>query len=545
LRNYVYLYGLENNLDIPIGTQDAEFLDTCNNDEDADTVNSTALDFEIVEDDHDESDEISFASLNNKEAEYKRQAAAIYQLYQNKYQKRFKWLNSRLFNPELKKHLRADALLLLKLLNNCGEWNYQQDQKFQTLQKLLTETHPDEKILIFTQFADTGRYLQTSLAKENIQQAALVTGKINDPTALAYRFSPGSNKQNIPQEQQIRILIATDVLSEGQNLQDCRIIINYDLPWAIIRLIQRAGRVDRIGQKASEILCYSFLPAEGVEELINLRGRLGERLQENANVVGTDESFFEDTLSYQEILDLYHEKSSILDEDEEGEVDLTSEAFQIWKNAIDADPDLEKIIQNLPNVIYSTRYHQETKLDPEGVLMYLRTADGTDALAWINREGKSVTQSQMRILRIARCNRNTPPLKKHPQHHEIVSQGADLILEQQKTTGGQLGSSKSARYRTYYRLDAYIKKTEIKTPLFVLGEDWQTLKKAVEEIYLYPLKETTVVKLNRQLKSGITDEQLATMIISLRDNNSLCVIHPEDIQQEAQIICSLGLFSGK
>ena len=53
------------------------------------------------------------------------------------------------------------------------------------------------------------------------------------------------------------------------------------------------------------------------------------------------------------------------------------------------------------------------------------------------------------------------------------------------------------------------------------------------------------MKLNRQLKSGITDEQLATMIISLRDNNSLCVIHPEDIQQEAQIICSLGLFSGE
>jgi hypothetical protein len=173
--------------------------------------------------------------------------------------------------------------------------------------------------------------------------------------------------------------------------------------------------------------------------------------------------------------------------------------------------------------------------------MYLRTADGTDALAWINKEGKSVTQSQMRILRVARCNRDTPPLAKHPQHHEIVSQGADLILEQQNSTGGQLGSPKSARYRTYYKLDAYIKRTE--TPLFALGEDWQNLKKAVEEIYLYPLKETTVIKINRQLKSGITDEQLATMIVSLRDNNSLCIIHPEDVQQEARIICSLGLFS--
>jgi superfamily II DNA or RNA helicase len=225
LRNYVYLYALENKLDIPIGTQDAEFLDTCNNDEDADTVNSTALDFEIGDDENDEGDEISFASLTSKDTEYKRQAKAIYELYQSKYQKRFKWLNSRLFNAELKKHLREDALLLLKLLNNCGEWSYKLDQKFQTLQKLVTQTHPNEKVLIFTQFADTARYLQESLEKENIQQAALVTGKINDPTSIAYRFSPESNKQNIPQEQQVRILIATDVLSEGQNLQDCRTMI--------------------------------------------------------------------------------------------------------------------------------------------------------------------------------------------------------------------------------------------------------------------------------------------------------------------------------
>ncbi|MFM6308300.1 MAG: NgoFVII family restriction endonuclease, partial [Dolichospermum sp.] len=199
---------------------------------------------------------------------------------------------------------------------------------------------------------------------------------------------------------------------------------------------------------------------------------------------------------------LYNEKSTALDDVNDGEVDLISEAFQIWKNAIDADPELEKIIKNLPNVVYSTREYQETKTDPQGVLMYVRTAEGTDALAWINKEGKSVTQSQMKILRVARCNRDTPPLKRHPQHHEIVSQGADLILEQQKTTGGQLGSSKSARYRTYYKLDAYIKRTE--TPLFPSGEDWQNLKKAVEEIYLYPLKETTVIKINRQLKSGIT-----------------------------------------
>ena len=108
-------------------------------------------------------------------------------------------------------------------------------------------------------------------------------------------------------------------------------MVNYDLPWAIIRLIQRAGRVDRIGQKAAEIICYSFLPVEGVERLIRLRARVRTRLKENAEVVGTDEAFFEDE-DTKTVVDLYNEKSGILDDDDETDVDLSSYAYQIWRN---------------------------------------------------------------------------------------------------------------------------------------------------------------------------------------------------------------------
>jgi ERCC4-related helicase len=149
-----------------------------------------------------------------------------------------------------------------------------EDGKLVALVDLLQQQHPTDKVLIFTQFADTARYLATALQAQGITQIGLATGQSTDPTALAWRFSPISNEKSIPAAEQLRVLVATDVLSEGQNLQDCAIILNYDLPWAIIRLIQRAGRVDRIGQQADEILCYSFLPAEGVERLINLRGRL-------------------------------------------------------------------------------------------------------------------------------------------------------------------------------------------------------------------------------------------------------------------------------
>ena len=137
--------------------------------------------------------------------------------------------------------------------------------------------------------------------------------------------------------------------ARAKNLQDGAILVNYDLPWAIIRLIQRAGRVDRIGQKAEEILCYSFLPADGVDRLIQLRSRVRQRLKQNAEVVGTDESFFEDEDEQTDLINLYNEKAGILDGEADTEVDLASYAYQIWKNAIDANPALQKTIPELPS----------------------------------------------------------------------------------------------------------------------------------------------------------------------------------------------------
>ncbi len=528
LRNYIYLYALNHGEDIPIGSQNADLFDLDYNDSDSDMKNDL---------DDDDQDDAEFLNITD----YQAKAAQIYQLYKTQYYKRFKWVRSLLFNKKkLSKDLSSDAKNLINILNICGQWDFNQDQKLITLLNLIKTTYPQEKILIFTQFADTANYLGQALINHKITQIATVTGSTSDPSSIVGRFSPKSNNKNVAPDSELRILISTDILSEGQNLQDCRIIINYDLPWAIIRLIQRAGRIDRIGQLAEEIICYSFLPVDGVEKLINLRGRLKQRLQENAEVVGTDEAFFEDSTD-QTIIDLYHEKSGILDEVDEGEVDLTSEALQIWQNATDADPSLKHIIETLPNVVYSTREHQFDIYNPPGVLMYLRTADGTDALAWVDKNGQSVTQSQTRILRAARCNRNTPAIARYTQHHELVNRGSQLIIEQQKSSGGQLGSPRSARSKTYERLNFYIQKVEKETPLLTLEQNWQLLLKAFEEIYRYPLKETAIIKLNRQFKIGISDEQLAMMIISLRDNDNLCIINPDDELREAQIICSLGL----
>src|SRR5207244_3588727 len=154
----------------------------------------------------------------------------------------------------------------------------------------------------------------------------------------------------------------------------------------------------------------------GVERIIRLRSRVRRRLRENAEVVGTDEAFFEDDSSSGTILDIYHEKAGILDGDADTEVDLASYAYQIWKNAIDAEPSLQKTIPDLPPVVYSTRAYVGMPAEPQGVLLYMRTAQGNDSLAWIDREGNPITQSQLATLRAAECAPNTPAIARNEAH---------------------------------------------------------------------------------------------------------------------------------
>ena len=520
LRNFIYLFALENDLEIPIGSQEASMLDEILDDADIDDTypNEDMLKLTISDD----------AYLNYAER--------LYNTLTKSFHNRFSWIRSSLFNMSLKKALIDDSRALIKVLETAKDWNPDNDRQLNALYNLCAKKHSTEKILIFTQYADTAYYLKDELKKRNIQSLECVTGDSDNPTSYAHRFSPKSNgKQGIiPKDKEIRILITTDVLSEGQNLQDANIILNYDLPWAIIRLIQRTGRVDRIGQESDRIICYSVLPEKGVEQIINLRGRLKNRIKENAEVLGSDETFFEgDPVN---IHDLYNEKSGILDEDDDGEVDLASYAFQIWKNAVENDAKLKKIIPDLPNVVYSTKAATHNEKDKEGVIVYTRTYDDNDVLTWVNKQGAIVTQSQLAILKAAECGAEVPSIPKIKDHHKLVETGVGHIKDIESSIGGQLGKKSSARYRTYMRLNRYYE--ENKDTLFVN----ETLKRAIEDIYKYPLKEFGRETLNRQLKAGISDDSLADLVISLREEDKLCLVSHEDTEyREPQIICSLGL----
>lgn len=532
LRNFIFMHALETGKPLPIGSQGADLLD----ERDDDAEGMFAPDGGGVP--AQQGEHTPDAAFLRNEAAYRARAARLYERYAAEYARRFKWLRPELMTKKLHQALSNDTRALLGVLSGVGEWRAEADPKLEALLKLLTERHPAEKVLVFSQFADTVQYLVAALRRRGVAGVEGVTGSSPDPSALAWRFSPHSNGKTCPPEQDIRVLIATDVLSEGQNLQDAHIVVNFDLPWAIIRLIQRAGRVDRIGQQSPTIESYSFLPSDGVERLINLRARVRQRLLENAEVVGTDERFFEDDEA-QKLFDLYHEKSGLLDDEEDGDVDLASRAFAVWQRAIKRDPTLAVRIPALPDVVYSTKAHAAAPDAPGGVLVYTRTTSGYDALAWMDEQGRSVTHSQLRILEAAACAPDTPAHERLPGHHELVRAGVAHVHTEEGAGGGQLGRPSGPRARTYDRLRRYARALE--GSLYASPE----LLLAVDDIYQYPLRAAAVDTLSRQLRSGVSDEQLAALVLTLREDDRLIVRQDaENTPDEPQLICSLGLRSG-
>ena len=194
----------------------------------------------------------------------------------------------------------ADNLELLSLM--IADITPKHDTKLQTLFELIRKKveHPinpgNRKIIIFTAFSDTADYLYANVskfAKENFElETAEITGNVDGKTTIPKLrsdlntvltcFSPVSKGKSVlmpDSKEELDILIATDCISEGQNLQDCDYLINYDIHWNPVRIIQRFGRIDRIGSKNEYIQLVNFWPDMDLDEYINLKSRVETRMK--------------------------------------------------------------------------------------------------------------------------------------------------------------------------------------------------------------------------------------------------------------------------
>jgi SNF2 family DNA or RNA helicase len=298
--------------------------------------------------------------------------------------------------PKWKVNLEKDRDMIREMYEAAQKVTPDRDAKLSTIKeiiqkKVMTPTHnkdgkPNRKILVFTAFADTANYLYDQLkdwAQTELgihlavvtggnSRTTLGNGKFNEILTL---FSPVSKNRKLvnylPQDQEIDLLIGTDCISEGQNLQDCDLVINYDIHWNPVRVIQRFGRIDRLGSICSTISLVNFWPTNDLDKYISLKERVEARMAlvdlsatADDNLLNPEmlEDLITDDLKYRS-KQLKKLQEEILDMDDfnEDSIDLTDFSLDDFRM------DLQR---------YLEKYKQKLEESPEGLMALAPVKNG-------------------------------------------------------------------------------------------------------------------------------------------------------------------------
>lgn len=498
-RNELFLYAIDNGLPLPTGTiQEADLLD----------------DDDVIEHEVDDTERLGDA------------AAQRYQALIDTNPGYITWVRPELFTPALRDALAADTQALTALLDAYGPWEIGRDSKLEALAKLITEDHPDDKVLVFTEYKDTANYVASALRSLGIEAVDAATGDDEDPTQLARRFSPRSNMLRGKGDgerggDELRVLISTDVLSEGQNLQDAHIVVNYDLPWAIVRLIQRAGRVDRVGQESSEVLLYSIFHGS-LNNVLSLRQRIADRLQQNAQAFGSDEQFFGSEDEVRTINDLY---DGTLDEGEDVEdIDAASLAFQYWSNALQQTPEAAERARRLPDLVDATRTRRVTDQE-NGVACYVRTEAGIDGFGWTTPDGETRLLTGFETLRVFESAPDEPSAERIANQDQLVGALVRGPLANPAVAAGRL---RGVRRQIWKRLGE---------SLFDFGPEAAA---ALDLLYQHPLTNEADRRLRNAVRNAASDDELASRLAALAREDKL-VIERRSGSDSIRIVSTMGV----
>ena len=263
------------------------------------------------------------------------------------------------------------------------------DAKLDELKILLSSDLKGQKVIVFTYYRDTARYLFRELAGDRGGEFRRRAGDPNirrmdggaspkDRVRLIQRFAPHSNNRPdlAGSDQEIDILVSTDVLSEGQNLQDCGVLVNYDLHWNPTRMVQRAGRIDRIGSRHPLLWVYNMFPEEGLEKLLRL-----VESSEYRKITDIDRSGFLDVSvlgetvhprNFNTLRRIFDEDGSVIEEQEQF-AELASNEFLLQQLRNLLDSGARDMLEELPDGIHSGL----ARAGERGIFFYF-TAPGGD-----------------------------------------------------------------------------------------------------------------------------------------------------------------------
>jgi len=317
----------------------------------------------------------------------------------------------------LTEYIQADLTLLKKMHQMVEPITPEKDDKFQKLlQYLRDEPISGGKCLIFTQFADTAQYLYDNLNPGNkCNDIDFIYGTDKSKARVVGRFAPKANPQFKFQkgEVEIRWLVATDVLAEGLNMQDCDVVLNYDLHWNPVRLIQRLGRIDRIGSEHELIWGLNFLPETELERNLGIQAVLNRRIQEIHDTIGEDAQILDESerLNTEAMYAIYETEGKqllLFGEGEEDIVDL-NEAEEYLRNLGRNNPEEFQRIQNLRDGIRSS-----LRATKKGMYVFCQQGQ-FQQLILLDPHGQVVSRDVSEVLTAIKASEGEPTPEKLPK----------------------------------------------------------------------------------------------------------------------------------
>jgi superfamily II DNA/RNA helicase len=359
------------------------------------------------------------------------------------------------FNIELlRSHIEHDVAILRKIQALVEPIKPEMDAKLQVLlQRLKEKPLSKGKRLIFTQYADTARYLYDNInpGGEDDKIEVIYSGD-KSKFRLVGRFSPKANPEYPwgPNEVELDTVIATDVLSEGLNLQDCDKIINYDLHWNPVRLIQRFGRIDRIGSEHDAVYGFNFLPETGIERNLNLRQKLAHRIAEIHETIGEDSAILDpsEQLNEEAMYAIYEKDggaSLSLFEDEEELVDL-NEAEEILRQLKKENPGEYDRIAALRDGIRT----RKPALN-RGMYVFCE-ADRFQQLILLDEQGKITSRDIPKVLGMIKCSPDMKGSAVPEGYNAAVMRIKRLFVEEVKSRQSQKDHTLSLSHGQRYVL---------------------------------------------------------------------------------------------
>jgi hypothetical protein len=363
---------------------------------------------------------------------------------------------------------------------------------------------------------------------------------------MAARFSPKSNPHfKIGTESEVRILISTDVMSEGLNLQDGDVLVNYDLHWNPVRLIQRFGRIDRIGGRNDEIWGFNFLPETAMDKQLGLQEILSRRIQEIHETIGEDAAILDTSehINEEAMFCIYEQKNDQLSffEDEEGDFVDINEAEEMMRSLQSEDPDEFERIKNLRDGIRSGR----ASFSGTGGKFVFCQSGKYQQLFLLNDEGVIETREVPKVLNRLKCSKTEPPASLSKNHNAVVMKSLETFSDEVRHRKAQQQHSLSLSVGQNYVL------RELRIYYSSLdGDEFNDLRSQIsllETSFKNPITAAIKKQLNVIRRNGVTGREMVNMLSEIYHEHGMKDLNfqlQHRIERESdeipRIICSEG-----